>query len=113
MFWVRIFLHFSFSLTVVSMISTVSFAPEILCYISCILLVMLTSMTADHSPRFSISRIVSRCDFYIVSTSIFRYWMVFFTNFTVLVVSSSSSLREFCVFSLSNPTCLPVFSCIF
>jgi hypothetical protein len=40
MFWIRNFLHFEFSLTVVSMFSMVSSAPEILSSISCNLLVM-------------------------------------------------------------------------
>jgi hypothetical protein len=41
MFWVRIFLHFTFSLIVVSVFSMVSSVPEILSSVSCILLVML------------------------------------------------------------------------
>jgi hypothetical protein len=53
------------------MFSMVSSAPDILFSISCIMLVMLASMAPDFFPRFSISRVVSLCDFFIISSSIF------------------------------------------
>jgi hypothetical protein len=52
MFQVRIFLHFAFSLTVLLMFSMLSSAPDILSFISCIMLVMLTSMSLISFPGF-------------------------------------------------------------
>jgi hypothetical protein len=69
-------LHFVFSLIVVPMFSMESSVPEILSSISCILLLMLASMDPDFFPRFSVSRVASLWVFFIVSTSLFRYWMV-------------------------------------
>jgi hypothetical protein len=76
-----------------------SSAPEILSSISCILLVMLASVTPDLFPRVYISRVVSLCDFFIVSTSIFRSWMVLFISFACLIVLSCNSLNDFCISS--------------
>ena len=53
------------------MFSMVSSAPEILSSISCILLLILASMVLVLFPRVSISRIVSHCDFFTVTTAIF------------------------------------------
>jgi hypothetical protein len=98
MFCVRIFLHFSFSLTVVPVFPMVSFVPEIL--LSRILLVILAFMNPDLFPRFHISRVVFLCNFFIVFISIFISLMVLFNSFTCLVVFSCNSLRDFYVSSL-------------
>jgi hypothetical protein len=88
------------------MFSMVSSAPEILSCISYILLVMLASMATFSflgflSPEWS-PFVISL----LVSTSIFRSWVVLFNSFTCLVVFSYNTLRDFCVSSLRASNCL-------
>jgi hypothetical protein len=59
MFWVRRFLHFAFTLSVVSMFSMLPSTPDILSSISYILLVMLAFKTPNLFSRFSNSEVVS------------------------------------------------------
>jgi hypothetical protein len=68
--------------------------------------------TAGSCLHISNSRAVSLSDFFIVSISIFRSWMVLFISFNCLVVFSCNSLRDFCVSSLRASSRLPVLSCI-
>ena len=111
MFLPRCLLHFAFSLTIMAMFSMVSSAPKILSSISCIPLV-LACITPDLFPHFSISSVVSFCDFFIYPISIFKSWIVLFTSFICLVVFSCNYLRDVCASSLRSSACLPVFSCI-
>ena len=91
------------------MFSMASSTPEILSSVSCIMLAMFPSLTPDLFPRYSISRVVSLYEFFIVSISIFRSWMVLFNYFPLLFVFLRKSLRDFCVPSLRDTGCFPVF----
>ena len=110
MFLVKNFLHFSLSLSFGSMFSMASSTHEILSSLFCIL-VMFATMTSDLFPRFFTSWVVSLYDFFIVSMSIFRPWMMLFNYFLILVVFFWKKLKDFCVSSLRDSGCFPV-SCI-
>jgi hypothetical protein len=68
-------------------------------------------MVSDFFTGVSIPRVVSLWVFFIVSTSLFRSWMVLLNSVTCLVVFFCNSLREFCVSSLRASTFLTVFYC--
>jgi len=106
MFWTRSFLHFTLSLTVVSMFPMVSSASEIHSSISYILFVMLISTAHCLFLRFSISSVVSLWAFFTVSISSFN-------SFTHFLVFSCNSFRDICVSFLKTSTFSLVFSCFF
>lgn len=68
-FCVKILLNLTFSLIKESVFSIVSLTLEIIFSISCIMLVMLTSVNPDHLPRYSNSKIFYFVFFYIASVS--------------------------------------------
>ena len=93
------FLHFVFSLTVTLISSMVfSYTRDSLLYP-----VFLYSVTPDLFFRFSMSKVASLCDLFIVSISNFEFWTVLFNIFTCLIVYSCISLRGLCFY---------VFTCV-
>ena len=70
--------------------------------ISCILLVILTSVTPHLFPRVSISWFASICVFFIVSTSTFRSWIISFNSFTCLPLFFYISFSELLISSLKD-----------
>jgi hypothetical protein len=94
MLWVSSILCFECSLTIVSIFSMISSTPEVLSSISCNLLVILTSVIPNLLPRFSISRFVYICVFFIVSISTFRSLIALFNYFPWLSVFSCISFSE-------------------
>ena len=62
----------------------------------------LSYTTPDFFPRFSISKIIYLCDFFIVSPSIFRSWMVLFFPSYLFVFSCNFS-RELFISHLKCP----------
>jgi hypothetical protein len=90
----------------------VSFIPEILYAISCILLMVLSSVAPVIFPTFSISRVASICDFFLLF--LFPLWVLdCFVQFFHLFVFFCISLRDIFVFSLRVSTRLTVLSCIY
>ena len=89
-----------------------SSASDILSSMSYILVLMLAPMVPDFLPRYSISSVALLWVCFIVSTSLFRSWMVLLNSVTCLVVFSFNSLRVFLCFLLRSSTYLAVFSCI-
>lgn len=90
----------------VSMPSMLSCMPQILSYISCILLVMGASCSLFHL------HVCLHLCLSIASISIFRSWTVLFISFACLIVFSCISLRDLFVSSFRVSTYLIVFSFI-
>ena len=84
MFWVRSFLFWAFSLTVVSLFSVIIFCT----WDSLFYLLYSVSDACMYDSRFLFKvfylQICLLCDVLIISTSIFISWMVLFTSFICL-----------------------------
>jgi hypothetical protein len=99
-FSIRNYLDLIFSLTDVSISFITSSMPETLSSISCILLVMLATVVPLNLPRFSISRILPDCVFFIASISISGLEQFYAFPLPGLIVFSCTSLRDLFISSL-------------
>lgn len=86
MFWVRSFCFLYFLWLLCQCLLWYLLSLRFLSSISCILLLMLASVTLALFPRFFMSRVVSLCVFFNISISFSRSLMILFNSFSCLIV---------------------------